>query len=301
MSKKGIDVSNSNGKIDWDKVKNSGIEAAIIRVGWGSDDKRQDDPLAERNMNECERLGIPYGVYLYSYALNAAGGNSEATHAIRVIGRHKPVLGVYIDMEDADHYKKKKGIDVYKERRMITDICKNFCEAVKKAGFKPGVYASRDYWKNVLYESELRQYLVWLAHWGISKPSMECDIWQYASNGKVDGNGIANMDMDIVYMDSPEVKPVKKTNEEIALEVVDGKWGNGADRKNRLNAAGYDYMTIQVLVNKLLTPNIKTNEEIALEVIDGKWGNGMDRKTRLTKAGYDYQAIQKIVNQIMKK
>lgn len=88
--------------------------------------------------------------------------------------------------------------------------------------------------------------------------------------------------------------PAKKTNDQIAQEVIDGKWGNGEDRKNRIKAAGYDYDAIQKIVNAKATK--KSNEQIAQEVIDGKWGNGEDRKKKLTAAGYDYEAIRKIVN-----
>ena len=97
------------------------------------------------------------------------------------------------------------------------------------------------------------------------------------------------------------VEDGKKSNEEIAREVIAGKWGNGDDRKNRLTQAGYNYSTIQSLVNTMLKPSSrKSNEEIAREVIAGKWGNGYERKTRLKKAGYDYTAIQSIVNRLMK-
>ena len=90
--------------------------------------------------------------------------------------------------------------------------------------------------------------------------------------------------------------PTKKSNDVIAQEVINGKWGNGQDRINRLRAAGYDPNAIQALVNKKLGGGKKSNEAIANEVIQGKWGNGADRKNRLTKAGYDYNAIQAIVN-----
>ena len=97
------------------------------------------------------------------------------------------------------------------------------------------------------------------------------------------------------------VEDAKKSNEEIAREVIAGKWGNGDDRKNRLKQAGDDYNAIQSLVNTMLKPSSrKSNEEIAREVIGGKWGNGYERKTRLKKAGYDYTTIQAIVNRLMK-
>lgn len=94
----------------------------------------------------------------------------------------------------------------------------------------------------------------------------------------------------------------KKSNNEVAKEVIQGLWGNGDDRKRRLAAAGYDYNTIQGLVNQMLGSGGsggKSNETIAREVIAGKWGNGDDRKRRLTAAGYNYNTIQALVNQIL--
>ena len=101
-----------------------------------------------------------------------------------------------------------------------------------------------------------------------------------------------------------EITTIKKSNEEIVEEVIAGKWGNGTDRKNKLTEAGYDYNTIQNLVNEKLlgktnNTNTKSIEELAKEVILGKWGNGIDRKNRLTKAGYDYNVIQTRVNQLL--
>ena len=95
----------------------------------------------------------------------------------------------------------------------------------------------------------------------------------------------------------------KKSNNEIAKEVIAGKWGNGADRKNRLTKAGYNYNTIKRIVNDMATGSTaskKSNTEIAKEVIAGKWGNGLDRKNKLTKAGYNYNTIQKIVNEMLR-
>lgn len=94
-----------------------------------------------------------------------------------------------------------------------------------------------------------------------------------------------------------------KSISQLATEVIAGAWGNGADRKSRLQAAGYDYNAVQAEVNRRLgvsgggvKASSKTNEQIADEVIRGEWGNGQDRVNRLTAAGYDYNAIQAIVN-----
>lgn len=95
----------------------------------------------------------------------------------------------------------------------------------------------------------------------------------------------------------------KKSVTEIAKEVIAGKWGNGADRINRLTKAGYNASEVQAKVNELCgvkKTNKKSNEQIANEVIQGKWDNGIVRKQRLTQAGYDYNAIQAIVNKKLK-
>ena len=92
----------------------------------------------------------------------------------------------------------------------------------------------------------------------------------------------------------------EKTIHELALECIDGKWGNGAVRKNKLTKAGYDYDAVQAEVNAILSKK-KSIHEIALECIAGKWGNGAVRKNKLTKAGYNYAAVQAEVNKILKK
>ena len=106
---------------------------------------------------------------------------------------------------------------------------------------------------------------------------------------------------------APSPKPTpspKKSNTEIAKEVIQGKWGNGAERKKRLENAGYDYAAVQKEVERLLAgqkkPAKKSVDEVAREVIAGKWGNGAKRVYNLTKAGYNYVAVQKRVNEILK-
>lgn len=97
--------------------------------------------------------------------------------------------------------------------------------------------------------------------------------------------------------------PAKKNNTTIAHEVLAGKWGNGNDRKNRLQAAGYDYNAVQAEVNRLAgggsAPARKSVDTLAREVIAGKWGKGADRKRRLQAAGYNYNAVQNRVNQLL--
>ena len=97
--------------------------------------------------------------------------------------------------------------------------------------------------------------------------------------------------------------PSKSINE-VAKEVINGKWGNGSDRTNRLAAAGYDAKAVQNEVNRILKGNAttpsKSINEVAKEVINGKWGNGSDRTNRLAAAGYDAKAVQNEVNRILR-
>lgn len=108
----------------------------------------------------------------------------------------------------------------------------------------------------------------------------------------------------IEVKEAPKPETTKKTVEELAKEVINGKWGNGSARKDNLTKAGYNYAEVQAVVNRIvkgevITPAKKSNEEIAREVIAGKWGNGVNRKNRLTKAGYNYSEIQKLVNKMI--
>lgn len=98
----------------------------------------------------------------------------------------------------------------------------------------------------------------------------------------------------------------KKSNEEIANEIIAGQWGNGDARKTALTNAGYDYNAIQSIVNEKLTgkktenkPKLKSVDEVAKEVIAGQWGNGQDRFNKLAAAGYDANAVQNRVNELL--
>lgn len=119
-------------------------------------------------------------------------------------------------------------------------------------------------------------------------------------NGKnIRGYGVPKYDKEPAP--APNLQPAKKSVDEVAREVLAGKWGNGAARKTALEKAGYDYSEVQARVNELLkSPAKKTVDAIAREVIQGKWGNGAERKRRLTQAGYNYTDVQKRVNQLLK-
>ena len=229
-----IDVSSNNGEVNWDVVAEY-VDRVCIRLGYGSDETRQDDKQFYRNVAECERLGIPYDIYLYSYALDETDSHSEADHAIRMARQCNPDY-VWYDMEDADNYKRvKHGFDIYDadNRAELTQFCINFMDDVSAAGYNTGVYASRNYYTSVLFNNELEQnphFNRWLAHWGIDDPSMPCLCWQFGAY-EIDGY---EYDGDLWYGadNVPDRTPTIETyDEETDDQVnvycrvkVDGEW-----------------------------------------------------------------------------
>lgn len=183
-TKKGIDVSHHQ-RVDWQKVKNDGIDFAIIRCGYGGNYTYQDDKQWLYNVSECERLGIPYGVYLYSYASTVADARSEAAHALRLLKGHNPTYGVYYDLED--------DTTASASNTTIGQMAKTFCDQVSAAGYKVGIYANKNWWETRLTSSVFKneKWLKWVAQYNTSCTYRgDYDIWQCSSEGSV--NGIYN-------------------------------------------------------------------------------------------------------------
>lgn len=190
MSYRGIDVSYCNGKVNWNVAKN-GLNFAILQLGYGSDSTSQDDEQFERNVKECERLHIPWGAYLYSYALTVSGAQSELQHMLRLLRGHHPQYPIFLDMEDADGYKVRNG--GIPSRAANTAIIKTVCSGLQKAGFKAGYYVNKDWYDNRIDPAQLTAYEFWYARPGVSAPDKSCDIWQSEFgelNGKWPGANI---------------------------------------------------------------------------------------------------------------
>lgn len=250
MDKLVIDVSKHQGVIDWSKVKASGIFGAIIRCGYGDDIKSQDDSQYHNNVKGCIANGIPFGIYIYSYAKNNTQALSEVNHVLRLVEPYKNNLSfpIYLDLEEA-----------HTESGAV-ERARTFANALIAKGYKVGIYANQYWWNNFL--KGLNEYPKWVAKYSNVKPAVaDYVMWQYTSTAKVNGiNG--NVDMSYFYGDTAVIKPIeptadKKSNEVIADEVIAGKWGNGSDRKKRLEAAGYDYAAIQSIVNKKVSASLQ--------------------------------------------
>ena len=211
---KGIDVSKHQGVINWDKVKPL-VDFAIIRCGYGSDMASQDDIKFKVNIDACHRLGIPYGIYLYSYADTEAKLASEIKHTLRLIKDTTPFC-VYFDMEDASTTKLGKA--------KLTQFGLTFCKAIVDAGYKAGIYANQYWFRTYLDPKAFASagYSVWCAKYSTSEPDIATayDIWQYSSSGRVDGIS-GNVDMNYMYKDirMPVVQPtVSKPKPEVKPE-----------------------------------------------------------------------------------
>lgn len=285
-----IDVSDHNGTLNWGTLKPQ-IEGAILRCGYGSDLPSQDDRQWKRNVSECERLGIPYGVYLYSYAKTEDAARSEAQHVIRCLQGHKPALPVFWDIEE----------------NSLQHTARKFFYAFSESigtKYRVGLYTGEYYYNACLQgvAADLR----WIAAYGTNngKPQKApklldgkaYQLWQYTSaalGGRMDASQV--IDRAALF------KSERKSVATLAAEVIAGKWGTGEDRKRRLTAAGYSYADVQAEVNRELAraKRKKSIDTVAREVIAGKWGNGADRVNRLEKAGYDPVQIQRRVNELL--
>lgn len=195
----GIDVSEHNGIINWEKVKASGVQFAMIRAGYG---QGNIDKRFQFNISECNRLGIPCGVYWFSYALNATAAKREAQYVLGAIKPYKLEYPIAFDFEyDSVEYAKKKGVTITKA--LASDITRAFCNEIEAAKFYALNYTNQDYLSRYFDADVAAKYGIWLASWNNkAQPPRDCQIWQYTSSGKVDGIS-GNVDMNKCYIDFP--------------------------------------------------------------------------------------------------
>lgn len=253
--KKGIDVSSHQGTINWAEVKNN-IDFAIIRLGYGDDDASQDDTKFFDNVNGCINNGIPFGVYIYSYATNLGGNasiQSEINHCKRLLSQvSKKPFCVYIDMEDDST--KKLG------KTLLTDFALEFCKQITVCGYKAGVYANQNWFINYLDPNIIKEqgYSLWVAKYSSDKPAINCDydIWQYSDSGRM--SGISDNCVDLNYMikdiidDKPTPTP-QSLNHDIIYQVWDdvrNSWlPNVVNNSDYAGIFGHDVCCVYANIN----------------------------------------------------
>ncbi len=300
---KGIDVCGIQGTIDFKKVKANGVDFVIIKAGYST----STVATWELNYANAKNSGMKVGAYWYSYAETIEQGVAEARAFIAALKGKQLDFPVYLDIEEKSQFDKGKAF--------CTELVEAFCGELEKAGYYAGVYASTCPFTAYVDETVREKRPAWIADYrGECGYKGTYGVWQYDA-AYVPGVQY-DCDRDIGYVDysdyikehglngySKAIVPneVKKTVDELAQEVLNGLWGNGQERKDKLTAAGYSYADVQKRVNEILYTPKKSLEELAQEVIDGKWGNGDTRFRLLNEAGYDYYLIQRMVNHMIYK
>lgn len=249
-----IDVSQFNGSISWAKVSKS-CDGAIIRAGYrgyGAGTLVTDKNF-KTNLTGAKMAGVPLGVYFVTQAITEKEAVQEAEFTLKLLEGTTLDYPIFIDTENANNGRGRADQGKL-TRAQRTAIIRAFCNTIKAAGYEAGVYASESWFKDNLNISELEYLYKWVAKYSSKEPSIEWNAWQYTSTGAV--NGVTgNVDIsDFKETINGEIHDIisGKSNEEIANEVINGEWGNGDTRKAKLEAAGYDYKTIQDLVNAKL-------------------------------------------------
>lgn len=289
MALKGIDVSQWQGNIDWQKVKGAGVQFAMLRAGYG---RNNLDTKFHRNAQGAAAVGIPVGLYWFSYALNVEMAKKEAQYAVELAKKYKITWPIAYDLEyDTVSYAAKNGVTITKS--LATQMAIAFCEEIKRLGYIPMVYTNLDYLNRYFDRSKL-PYNLWYAQYASTASVADKEIWQYSSKGSVPGIA-GNVDMNHGYKDygnggdsKPDPAPTPSpapsgTTLNLAVAVMQGKYGAGQDRKNAL---GTRYQEVQDFINHIASASTDT---LVAEVMQGKYGNGETRKTVL---GSRYKAVQ---------
>lgn len=304
----GIDISAWQGdeNIDLSKVP---FDFCIVKATEGTNYKnRYFASHCDKVLNKKKLLGA------YHYA-NGGDVRKEADYFLAYVKKYIGKAVLVLDWEAKNNPKFGKN---------DLEWCLKWCSYVyRKTGIKPLIYVQ----KSAMSAVKKAGYGLWVAQYPDyvetgyqehpwNEGAYNCFIRQYTSVGKLSGYS-GSLDLNKAYISSASwrklatkavkiatIKPVKKSVNTIAREVLAGKWGNGTDRKNRLVKAGYDYSKVQAAVNKLVKTSQITQDKIinavAHEVIAGKWGNGQERIDRLKAVSYDPDKIQKRVNELMK-
>lgn len=198
---KGVDVSRHQGIIDWDKfLEDEHSDFAIIRAGFG---KNNIDAQAVRNVTECERLGIPYGLYWFSYALTPEMARKEAEYLSDFVGNHKPSYPLVYDFEyDTVTHAVKNGVKI--SRDFVLNCTEQFCHRLEELGFYAMFYCNNDYYQRYYQASKVAEkYDMWYARYATS-PGRPVTLWQTSESGRVKGIQ-GKVDLDQTERDYPKI------------------------------------------------------------------------------------------------
>ncbi len=181
----GIDVSKWNKEIDWQQVRDFGVDYAIIRLGYrgSSSGALVEDPYFEQNFRNADASNVKKGVYFFTQAMTEAEAVEEASMVVSVLAGASLDYPVFLDVEGSGG-----RADVLDNSQRTANI-KAFCETIENAGYRAGVYANKNWFTNRIQTEELADYVIWLAQYNVPVPTYEGDyhIWQYSSKGAIPG------------------------------------------------------------------------------------------------------------------
>lgn len=295
---KGIDISKWQGEIDWQAVKDYGIEFAFIRVGH---DDHIEDPYYRKNMQAANAVGIPVGVYFYSTAATPAESLSDAQFVIDCLQGYTVSYPVAIDLEDSSQSSSMS-------REQISAIGKAFCDEIRKAGYTPMVYCNENWYRNYVDFNQIGDVERWVARYSDShSESLSKHIWQAGSTTRIAGiNG--NVDINFGYKDYTQVIAprtaadpgyVKSTG--VWMQDATGYWYchlDGSYSRNQwelidgiwywFNEAGYEAPAVgwQHLENEWYYYDVDGSPANGWRAVNGKWYYMADNGKMLT--GWQY-------------
>ena len=186
-SSPGVDVSAWQGDIDWEQVAASGIEFAMIRLGYRGYEKGQltEDKYAQQNLTGAKDAGLKVGAYFFSQALSIEEADEEIKFMLEILGEHYLAMPIVLDWEIPSEKARTYG---KMDARTLTDIQLHFCQVMTEKGYTPMVYFNTHQSENLYFLSELEEYPFWLA---LYQERMDfpwaVDMWQYTSKGIVPG------------------------------------------------------------------------------------------------------------------
>ena len=193
----GIDVSFWQGNIDWQQVKQAGVEFAMIRAGWRGSEQGllSVDDYAQANYAGATNAGLQVGVYFFSQAISVEEAEEEARYLLDIIKNWNVEMPVVFDWEYVSADSRTGNIDA----RTLTDCTKAFCEVIKDAGYTPMVYFSANQSFDGIYLEELTDYQFWLAQYNtVLNYPYKIEMWQYTDAGSVPGIS-GNVDINLYF------------------------------------------------------------------------------------------------------
>lgn len=225
---KGIDVSKHNGNVNFERVKQNGIDFVILRIGYRGylDSSLNIDPTFIQNYTKAKKRGLYVGGYFFSQAKNKNEGIAERDYCLKIIKDNNIYFDypIYIDTEWANNKHGGRADNISNSDR--TEALKGFCSTMEKNGFYTGIYRSENWLRTKVLYNSLTMYDKWIAKWSNFAPSKKYgtyNMWQYSNNYKIDGT---RFDISNAYIDFAQVIKNKGLNKIKKSKIYDIKIDN---------------------------------------------------------------------------